>query len=230
VLSKLRNPANDHDGFLARVLLTYPDPVPRRFTKAGIDPDAEEAVEKVFQRLFIIGDQTTPSTVGLEPAALDLFIAWHDAHAGESEAPDFDPLLAGPWSKMYGQCARIALILHCIEGTRQSALAVETMEKAIQLTEYFKAHARRVYFALSQHLASSKQERHSLEQRVLAFLREHKAATVTAIHRSLGNNVLAEDLRRTLDSLAALELIRQGEGVIDGPGRRPTVWEYVDHD
>ena len=65
-------------------------------------------------------------------------------------SPGFPYVLGGPWAKLCGYGARLALILHL---SRVACGVVElngevdevSMKGAVALVDYFKSHARRVY-------------------------------------------------------------------------------------
>lgn len=95
-----------------------------------------------------------PAVVPFDREAVDLFVNWRgevereSAPGGAYAASDALTAAAG---KLSGACARIALILHCAErldcgeapigGTINSA----TLHRAINVTDYFGAHAARAY-------------------------------------------------------------------------------------
>src|SRR5262249_14410258 len=60
--------------------------------------------------------------------------------------------LAGPWSKLRGYCARLALIVHYLRWAAGEVSSEnvdeESVNRAARLVAYFKSHARKVYAAL----------------------------------------------------------------------------------
>ena len=150
LLSSLAGGARGNDGFVDRLLLSWPDPVPDRLTTDIVSPDAIDAVQEVFDRLYGLepmidrhGDPQ-PLQVRLGRDAWQTFESWHQDHISEGNADEFPSYLQGAWAKMPGQLLRMALILHAIEGeTHVEALSESTLDAAAALICYFKAHARR---------------------------------------------------------------------------------------
>jgi replicative DNA helicase len=69
--------------------------------------------------------------------------------ADEQNRPDFEDCLRGPWGKLRGYCARLALIVHYlrlatgeVDGENVDG---ESVSRAARLVGYFQGHARRVY-------------------------------------------------------------------------------------
>jgi hypothetical protein len=102
-------------------------------------------------------------TVRFSPAAKAAWVAWWDAHAAEIRSPDLPAPLIGPWGKLKAYAARLTLLLHYLwlvqthadEGDVEAA----SVERAVRLISYFKAHLRLVYGRLRQ----SPEDNHLLE-------------------------------------------------------------------
>jgi hypothetical protein len=78
--------------------------------------------------------------------------AWQhftQAHADERNAEDFPPHLNGPWSKLRGYAARLALIVHYLRWAAGEVegedVDGESMARAALLVSYFKSHTRKAY-------------------------------------------------------------------------------------
>lgn len=130
------------DGFSARILYAYPEPV-------SVNDWNEEVVEgaddyaKVCEALSNL--VATDAPVMFSPAAKKVWISWVNEHRREAPPDHLEPV----WSKMEGYCARIALVLFlsrvaCGE-TKATTIDVESVRGAVKLIAYFKSHARRVY-------------------------------------------------------------------------------------
>ena len=130
----------------------------------------------------------------------------------------FQRRLRGPWAKLPGQLARLTLILHAIV-SRPLAGEVHpgTLEAAIQLIDYFKSHARRVF----RQLARARQDR--IVALLEALKKRGPMAQSVILHEVFHRNVSAQWLRSTLEDLEESGLvvreIRQGEA-----GRPATIW------
>jgi len=81
--------------------------------------------------------------------------AWKDFtrdHAAEVNHEDFPDFLRGPWAKLRGYGARLALVIHCLREAAGSAAgnAVDgdSIKAGARLVGYFKSHARRMLAAI----------------------------------------------------------------------------------
>jgi hypothetical protein len=133
----------DQDGRSARFLASYPDPVDAGEWRRGVSIRGLDTYSRACQGLLAV----EPGKVfTLSPPAEDVWAAWVNGHRKE-QPPD---MLRPVWAKAEGHCLRIALILclarrvatgHDATGTIDG----EAMEGASRITDYFKAHSRRVY-------------------------------------------------------------------------------------
>lgn len=136
------------DGFAARVLFAFPDPVPHADWNEKTT-DGSIFYESICDQLHDLEPQDDPLTV--DPAAKEVWIDWVNGHRREEPPTN----LCAHWSKAEGHCLRIALVLHltrqlCNE-TRSEQVDEPSMSGAVALVEYFKAHARRVYKTVAEH-------------------------------------------------------------------------------
>jgi hypothetical protein len=162
----LADPESREDGFVDRILWAYPDPVRDVWTTEGVDRNTIVAVDHVFARLYALQGEpdpdsedenaTRPRMVRLSAPAMQLWASWYHDQVAELEDESFPSQLRGPWAKMPGQAARLALILHCVErvsaNENPAAFAVSdwALGGALELIDnYFKPHARRVYRLLA---------------------------------------------------------------------------------
>jgi DNA-binding HxlR family transcriptional regulator len=227
LLPDLADAAQREDGFLDRLLWSFPGPVADRWTDHAVRPDLEREVGWVFLRLYRLGlsvsGQARPSStvVRLGPEAAARWKAWYDAHTTETAAETFPRRLRGPWAKMPAQLARLTLILHALSDPMPAEVAVETLGAAIDLIDYFKSHARRVH----RHLG---QQRRDLAVRVLQALKERGESSQSDLLRDVfQRNVPAERLRAALEQLEDAGLVRRRVDEKEGPGRRATLWSAV---
>jgi hypothetical protein len=234
LLPGLADPESREDGFVDRILWSYPDPVLDTWTTDGVDRDTLAAVERLFEQLYALKGEpdpdqddenaTRPRVVRLTASAMALWARWYRDQAAELADEAFPAQLRGPWAKMPGQAARLALILHCAErvavgGDPASAGVSDwALGGALELIDgYFKPHARRVYRLLAHQrrdhvvrlLEALKQSGPMLKRDILlgVFKGHVPAARVDA---------MLEELEAS--GLAARELR------CDGPGRPGTWW------
>jgi len=181
-----------------------------------------------------------PRTLRFTEDGKDRFAAFVNELAGELNGEDFPDELRGPWAKMEGYCARLALVLHVCRhacGEADGEDVDETsVEKAIQLIHYFQAHARRVY---PQLLHDDADELRQDAEAILGWVRRNQERIKTAdddtgkppgaftwhmVRRDLARRFEGreEELRQALQALEGRsflkELPRERQGV---KGRRP---------
>ena len=130
------------DGLDARFLFSYPTPIPNHgWNEDPIEGSTE--YQEICDTLWNLNWSFDPLT--LSPKAKGLFIDWYDSHVQESPPDNLRPT----WAKAEGYCGRIALILFLTRQACRETNAIEVDEQsmagAIQLIEYFKSHAIRVY-------------------------------------------------------------------------------------
>jgi hypothetical protein len=175
----------EQDGFIDRVLFAYP-PEPPAVAEdwRSVSAAARDAWRDVYDRLRTLarvpdGDGQRPFLLKLTDCGRREWQHFTAAHAAELNAPEFPDHLRGPWAKQKGYSARLALILHCL---RWAAAEIhgdtadvdgESVRRAVELVNYFKAHARRVYAAMDADPAVK------LARRLLRWLARQGGATFT---------------------------------------------------
>ena len=151
--------AGTEDGLMDRFLFAYPVPLHVRFTEDEVSEDAEEEYADLYRKLTNLtlatdeyGDPN-PRSLLLTRRARDLFASTVDSLGAEVLEPGFPVRLEGVWSKLRGYLARLSLILAVCRCATTRAMEErierEDIEMASRLLDYFKAHAGRVYAALS---------------------------------------------------------------------------------
>jgi hypothetical protein len=116
------------------------------------------ALSEIFQVLGTLLPETNeegrsiPRVFRFSPAAKGAWRDWITAHYEEQTAEAFPTHLCGPWAKLEGLCARLALIVHCCRQaageTSSRDIDEESLLSAWALIDYFKSHTRRVYAQL----------------------------------------------------------------------------------
>jgi hypothetical protein len=143
------------DGFVHRILFSFPEHVPLAYTEDGISPANQQALDTVVQRLWAL-EPTSDEDGQLEPVVIpfsalgkEVWRSWITEHYVQEEEFGLQDSLRGAWAKMSGYAARLALILQMCRWACDEALidAVDetSMAGAAQLIDYFKAHVRRIY-------------------------------------------------------------------------------------
>jgi hypothetical protein len=181
LLSAEEERAAGDDGFVHRLLFSYhPTYTLEDFTWDGIPAGVVNAYCALMDALFALKGEVSadtlegdtpamePQIVTLGAGAKQVWEAWIHAHYKERRAKDFPGVLQGPWAKMDGYCARLALILYeqrkAAGVVADDVVDAETMRIAVRFIAYFKAHARMVYGQL--HVAPET----TLGQKVLAWI------------------------------------------------------------
>jgi len=167
VLERAFGALERESGLLARFLLAYPPPRPPLWTENELSVDAARDWCQLLRGLLALepsydeSDHVRPKLLHLDSDAKSHFVAWHDKHVhAVDEMPD-DHLRAH-WSKLRGACARMALVLACAEaaiGGNVTSVSLDSMERAICITEWLKHESARIYGGLG----ASKEERELVE-------------------------------------------------------------------
>ena len=157
MMSSLPEGQGRDDGFMARLLICYPDRTRRTYSEEGIPEDVaadwRDAIEKLWRRPM----GADPVSVRMTPEAKNAWGDWIRAHYAEQEADDFPASLEGPWGKLEAYAARLALILHMLALAADPSVPPDAIppelpramiEGAARLVGYFKSHARRVHAAM----------------------------------------------------------------------------------
>lgn len=153
-------------GLAARLLLSCPPRIAKRWTEADIDPTAEADITRLVDRLFTLEQEVDPESpadapeyipvvVGLTTEAKTAWRSYYDAHA--QEQADLSGDLSAAWSKLEEYAARLALVIHFVRWAADdptlasvNTVDVESMSAGISLTTWFKGEARRVYAMLGE--------------------------------------------------------------------------------
>ncbi|MFI5456828.1 MAG: DUF3987 domain-containing protein [Isosphaerales bacterium] len=194
------------DGFMARLLFSYPDRPARHYSEQGIPDDVAAEWERVALALWhrdmrVVDGKPTPWVAKMTPDAARSWFAWCQAHYAEQEADDFPDSLEGPWGKLEAYAARLALILHLMtlasDPTRPAddlpELPKRTIEAAFRIVDYFKAHALRVYAAIG----GKRDDGGDDVRAIVRWLRRHSLS-------DFSERDITRDLRRFRDDRGAL--------------------------
>lgn len=150
---------NIDDGFVERILFSYPDdfpiielkdmPIPDEHKSAYID-----ACDTLYYRMKDPANDA--EIIRLDPQASKAFTRYYNSLNAEIRQPDFNSILEGAWIKLTGYFARFTLILHSLHWAARSPLAErkhdisrEIVLLAIKLIEYYKSHTTKVYSFLA---------------------------------------------------------------------------------
>jgi DNA polymerase-1 len=224
----------EQDGFIDRVLMAYPpEPPVAAENWAEVGEGTRERLRAVLDRLRslqMVPVQEGGLIKGWRPFVVKLTAngrrAWQDfteRHAGERNADDFPPHLAGPWSKLRGYAVRLALLLHFLRWACGEAegeeVDGESMARAANLVDYFKSHARKVYAVMDA------DPRLALARRLLRVIAREGLGRFTrreAYRVMRGPCKAVEDIDPVLSVLETHGYIRPAPVPANGPGRKPS--------
>jgi len=218
----MEKPPSEHfaNGLAARLLLTMPPRVPKRWTEADVDETAMATIESLFLGLLTLemgtdenGDPQ-PLDLPLTPAAKRLWIDFYNDHATEQCELGGD--LAAAWSKLEGYAPRFALLFHLIRSVAQDPLLSSkdviddaSMTSAIEVVRWFGDEAARVYGEIGSSGTSAEARTERNQQRLRQWI-HRKGDAVTAREVQQGCRWLKESGAAE----AALEdLAKAGKGV-----------------
>lgn len=219
ILGELAHEAGARDGFIDRILWTYPPEHYPDDTDAVVSPATVQAVYTTFASLR--SAQTTDATteslsVRLSTNARQLFRAWHRDNTRLLR--ESSGLVQGIYAKLPNQLARLALIIHCLtypDAPAELLVDDSTMQAAIELAEYFRTHAHRVLPRFGATAAGAT----SLVGNVAAILADAAGAWInrSTIRDQFHRNCPAAEITQALQilaeqGLAESRLNREGQG------------------
>lgn len=168
VLSDLADERGREDGFIHRILFGFPDRLPIYWTDASVSEQAIDGYRQVCQNLMKLqgNSPTSPTVVSFTRNRKKAFIECANVLYGELADPNLLPNLRGPFAKLEGYGARMALILQLCRSVcgeaNGDAVDQHSVLGAAALVHYFQSHARRVY-AYLQSTPQDKQVMQALE-------------------------------------------------------------------
>ena len=151
VLSDLADERGREDGFIHRILFAFPDPRPIQWSEASVSGAALEGYRQVFRALTDMRATTphSPQLLPFTPRGKQAFVDFANTLYGALSDPSLPPNLRGPFSKLEGYGARLALVLHLCRYVCQEVHHESVDERSVwgaaALVHYFQSHARRVY-------------------------------------------------------------------------------------
>src|SRR5205085_732852 len=119
MLGELGDQKARSDGFLDRILFTFPRPVRGAdWDDATVTEGSRAEWQAALTSLRALEmqemDDGVPGhkVVRFSPAAKEAWRRWWDGHAAEIRGADLPVNLIGPWSKLRSYAARLVLVLH----------------------------------------------------------------------------------------------------------------------
>lgn len=152
ILRKRLAGENTENGMAARFLFCEPPINPKCWSDDEVEDSLTKEMETLFRLLFEIPCGEKPTICYFSKSARARFIKFVNQHG--IETMNAKGAIAAAYSKLEAYCLRFALIFHLIDLVEDRALNVESrvqlenLERAIQLVEWFKWQAQRVYQSL----------------------------------------------------------------------------------
>jgi len=186
------------DGFIDRILFSYPDPTYQEWSDAVCAPDIKEQMQELFSRLY---RDNREKVYQLAPDAKEAWVRWYNDHCEETRKTE--EILQSPWGKMPGQFLRIALILAVLNS--EDEVSLNTIQETTKLIVYFKTHLRKVMGMLEEDLE---------EKRLRKLIDYAKKRGLTEVNcRDLARNGF---VKKTKDAKETVEMAAsKGLGKID---------------
>lgn len=214
VLPELSHEASCEDGFVHRLIFSYPLSVSVRWNQHEVSTEVEKNYHDLIRSLFKLREGEV-KTLALTPDAQVLFEKWHDDHCTEMEAPTLSPELRGFYAKYKGICARLALIHALAENPKATEVPLTSVAAACDLTNYFKEQARKVVPLLPRQRLTPAER---CEREILRNLAGGAILTDRELQRN--GNAPAVVFREVLKSLKAIGRIENASKP-GGKGKRP---------
>lgn len=134
-----------HDGFIERILFSFPEPMKAIWSDTTVSPDTKEKTKAILRKLH---EDTHQDTIELTKDAREIFAIYYE-YLKDIKETDIPGILA----KLPAYTARFALILTLLHGKR--VCDIEIMDKAIEIANYFRSHAEKIF----QELETSKEQK-----------------------------------------------------------------------
>jgi hypothetical protein len=216
--------------FIHRILFACPVQPQLFWTDANIPQPVQDAYATVIEHLGAL-DWATPDRASPCPRVVTLtrqgkaaFVAWATSHYADLAAPELPANLRGPWAKLEGYCARLALVLHmarrvCGETQGEEVDDISVLSAAA-LADYFKSHARVVY----AHLHATPEDKR-VETARQWIVRHGGEATVRDLYRyKVAGCTTPKDAEALLEALVSHGYGSMSEDVPPAGGHRRKVF------
>lgn len=221
MVAELHDPKGRRDGSIERILPVVPDVPFTELSEISVEAEQYADLLAVFEALDTLppadygANPGQPAGIGvrLTPEARALWVAWYNSN--KSLAFRLPGLPGGFTRKLDSHVARLALALHALwhPDDPRVMVSVETMEDAIELGEFFRAHIARFLVLLK---AEAPSPLAGLEARILRVMRKPERATADGwitradLLRELGN-IKTDNLSAALTALLAGEEVERRE-------------------
>jgi hypothetical protein len=225
VLPDLAQEVGRQDGFLERFLFSCPLAEAPPWTEETVPQELTDKVVDLFRSLRPREEYPAQTfAIGVQ----EVWVRWYNANQALTNMTS--GIMKGVHSKMSNQCARLALILHCLKHGAEAPLHPidrETLDGAIALTEYHRAHAAYVFELLGQHRKGPDMR---LQKRLENILQKANGEWLSRsdLDKALGGRVPKADRDPVLHRLAAAGLAEKKAEPSGSQGGHPAVyWRWI---
>jgi len=162
VLSSLFDDNRSASGFTSRIAFSYPNAIKRKVSKANMDPSLYEEYDNFIKRFVHIDKQyneegsVQPIIVPLSDAAQSRFYEWDESFINKKlNDKELSSHHKSAISKLESLMPRLALVFQFMEHLANlkeepKHIALEAIEKAILLTDYFYSHFQKVQSTINK--------------------------------------------------------------------------------
>jgi len=184
--------SNEKDGFINRILFSMPKSIKAYWTEKDMD---EAIKEEYVTRCLELRKLFKTDVLRLSPEAEGLFKSYYNKLVDLIE-DESNPLIESSLSKMQGYTGRFALIIQLVNHPNSEQVSETSMKFAIQLSNYFIAHMRKVMGVISEDKEAKE---------VIDLIKKIK---------SLGGSVCPRDIYKSIkdyDAAKALKMLKKIE-------------------
>jgi Protein of unknown function (DUF3987) len=135
------------DGFVNRILFSFPEPIPRKYTEDEIE---EHLVKEYHEKVVALNQLNgRKELIWANQEAHENWLEVMKMHDFEVNSPEFPQNLRGAWAKLPEYTARIALIIQMLryitgESKTENVEAMSVIY-AKAIIDYFKSHLKKTY-------------------------------------------------------------------------------------
>jgi len=159
ILNVLAKDSRTQNGFIDRILFCFPDNLQKKYwSESEINPVIIKKWNGIITKILdlpVVWDDTlnpVPQVLHYTPEAKKLLYKWQRENTDKCNSAESE-VIAGIYSKLDMYVARISLILQlmrwsCNEGNKET-VSIESVKGAIDLIEYFRLAATKVYSIIS---------------------------------------------------------------------------------
>ena len=168
VLGELAKDRRNKNGFIDRILFTYPDDQQTPYdSESRLSSDVTENYQQCINKLLTLRKEVTNDENGnpvtkwipFAPDAFTAMRAWKNGSADQRNQCE-NPDLKGLFAKLEAYCIRFALLIelmhYACHESDLTQIRLASVERAIQLTDYFRANAVKVYYVLNEQSAAER--------------------------------------------------------------------------